>query len=278
MGRPRSLPAGAQAPPRHRYRRRFLLAYAILVLALAAAAIGLAVALDRDETTPARGAATPALPPADSFSDFRSSARGLDRAQAVADHVARSYRNVDGKTLVVVTADAPIVANIPIRAIAVRGARSNGLANDDVSVVPAANDLTYKMCGLGAQCRLAGGQPSAARYTLLRREALELALLSMHELPDIGSVLVYLPPVAGSEKVRVLFFQRSELAEHLGRPLRATVPPGPVRLGSAQAPSGAVDLAVLERLTRTRQFNLSIRQMQDGSPLLLLEPLLGSGA
>ena len=50
------------------------------------------------------------------------------------------------------------------------------------------------LCGYGQNCSIASGQPSVERHTLLRREAVELALYTFKFLPNIDSVSVFLPP------------------------------------------------------------------------------------
>ncbi|HWC27939.1 MAG TPA: hypothetical protein VG474_15215 [Solirubrobacteraceae bacterium] len=81
------------------------------------------------------------------------------------------------------------------------------------------------MCGLGPHCALAQGKPTPEHALLLRREALELALYSFHDLEDVEHVVVFMPPPRGEKPSLALDLGRDDVAGQLARPLRATLPP-----------------------------------------------------
>ena len=87
---------------------------------------------------------------------------------------------------------------------------------------PQGNAVLYKMCGLGPSCSIIG-TPSAERLTLVRREALELALETFEFVTNADQVVVFLPPVVpaatpGAKKpatgaTDALFFQAADLPQ-----------------------------------------------------------------
>ena len=59
--------------------------------------------------------------------------------------------------------------------VALREAPAQG---GDIKLVDG-DGVLYRLCGLGPNCAIAKGKPSAERHLLLRREALELALYTL---------------------------------------------------------------------------------------------------
>ncbi len=117
------------------------------------------------------------------------------------------------------------------------------------------------------------GEESAERTQLLRRQALELALYSFKYLDGIDNVLVLLPTPAGVDPEQTpatgVFLERGEVQSALDRPLRETLTaeltPG---VGEISAEEGST----IDRLTRTRVFQVGQTQQQDGSLIMLLIP------
>ena len=131
----------------------------------------------------------PAPPPA--WSSWRPGASSVSaRLLEIAQHVGQAYRLPSGDQLT-----------------AVRVGGSQGGQN---------------LQGIAV---LNKGQPSPARGTVLRREALELALYTFEYARPIDNVLVFFPPGPGEESLSsTLFFHRDDLSSHLDRPLRKTLP------------------------------------------------------
>ena len=80
--------------------------------------------------------------------------------------------------------------DVPIRWVAIRGDEAAG---EEDEVVETSDSVMYVLCGTGENCAIDEGEPSADRYRLLRREALELALYSF-KYTDADSVIALLPP------------------------------------------------------------------------------------
>ena len=129
----------------------------------------------------------------------------------------------------------------------------------------------YTLCGLGTACSIAEGKPSTARGQLLRREALELALYSFHYLDGIDSALVLLPPRADGKAATAVFVERSDVRPELRRPLDETLT-APLTPGVGEIQPD--EQRVVDRTTRSRLYEYSYLQAQDGSPVMVLTPAL----
>jgi hypothetical protein len=136
-------------------------------------------------------------------------------------------------------------------------------------VIPAANSVTYELCGLGADCAIASGRPSLARTRLLRREALELALYTFHFEPSIQTVVTYMPPAAGQKASFVYLFLRSQLSEALSRPISATLPEAKPPLPSQMS---AAEATTVDGLTAPDLYRFSFTRGQDGGVWLVFNP------
>ena len=159
-----------------------------------------------------------------------------------------------------------------MRAIAVRPDTTAGRAEaDDIDTVNAGNTVMYTLCGLGTSCSIAEGKPTIARGQLLRREALELALYSFHYLDGIDSTLVLLPPRADGKAATAVFVERSDVRPELGRPLDETLT-APLTPGVGEIRPD--EQRVVDRTTRSRLYEYSYLQAQDGSPVMVLTPAL----
>jgi hypothetical protein len=92
-----------------------------------------------------------------------------------------------------------------------------------IRYLPVSTAWTYTLCGAAQGCAIPG-KPSHARFTVVAREALELALYTFEYVPSLDTVLVRLPPPRGSGPPGVILFERSALGRELSRPLAATLP------------------------------------------------------
>jgi hypothetical protein len=154
------------------------------------------------------------------------------------------------------------------------------------------NTIAYNLCGIGGKdCAIGVGQPSTNRLLLLRREALELALYTFRYIGSTQNVVAILPPghtataatlskkppssarTAATVKpvdIAVLFV-RQELSPLLKHPLTQILPeqtPPSV----TQMPH-APEAGLVDQLTARGLFSEQLQQAQDGSDLIVLNPL-----
>ena len=257
----------AERARRDAYRSRFSAFYVVLAV-IAGIGVGALLVLV--------GRGSPA--PAPAWSAWEPTGSTERRAAQIGDHVGDQYRLPSGKALVAVTyAGVPTVtgpdgSNFQVRAIAVRPDTTAGRAEaSDVDTLNAQNTVMYTLCGLGNACSIPEGKASIARGQLLRREALELALYSFRYIDGIDSTLVLLPPRADGKVATAVFVERSDVGRELGQPLDQTLTaPLTPGIGEIQAD----EQRVIDRTTRSRLYEYSYLQAQDGSPVMVLTPAL----
>jgi hypothetical protein len=249
------------------YRSRFAALYVALAV-VAGAGIGTLLVLV------GRGSPAPSL----AWSAWEPTGSVERRSAQIGDHVGDGYRLPSGRALVAVTYAGPPTVTGPdgstfqVQAIAVRPDTTAGRAEaDDIDTLRAANTVMYTLCGLGEACSIPEGEPTAARGQLLRREALELALYSFTYLDGIDSTLVLLPPRADGQAATAVFLERGDVREALERPLSETLT-APLTPGVGEIESD--EQRVIDRATRSRLYEYSYLQAQDGSPIMVLSPAL----
>ena len=250
------------------YRGRFTVLYFLLAV-VAGAAIGTLVVLVE------RGSPAPAPP----WSEWQPEGSAERRAGQIGDRIPDPYRLPSGRQLATVTYVGPPTVTGPdgtafqVRALAVRPNTSGGRAEaDDIDTVNASGTLMYNLCGLGNRCSIPEGKASNARGALLRREALELALYSFKYVGGVQSVLVMLrPALTGRHRPQSSSNEPTcaQLAKPIDRTFTAPLVPG---IGEMSAE----ELAVVERVTRSRLYSFSYLQAQDGSPIMVLAPVLSA--
>ena len=247
------------------YRSRFAAFYVLLAI-VAGAGVGTLLVLV--------GRGSPA--PAPAWSAWEPTGSVERRSAQIGDHVGDQYRLPSGKALVAVTyAGTPTVtgpdgASFQVHAIAVRPDTTAGRAEaDDIDTLNAQGTVMYTLCGLGKACSIAEGKPSEARGQLLRREALELALYSFRYLDGIESTLVLMPPRADGQVATAVFLERGDVRAALDQPLDATLT-APLTPGVGEIE--AEEQRVIDRATRSRIYEYSYLQAQDGSPIMVLSP------
>lgn len=211
---------------------------------------------------------------------------GLDgspyyRTQQIATAVSKRYRAPDGGQLAAALAGPPIIVSnqpegstqILVRTIAITpDLPSGGSSSDrDVVIVDGDTSVQYVLCGYGENCSIATGEPSVERHTLLRREALDLALNTFRNLPAIDSVSVFLPPRPdGASAPTMVFLRRADLATELSQPLDKTLSPLTPGIGRMSAE----ELERVNRATSKRLYQYNYTQAQDGSAVMLLDPVV----
>jgi len=191
-------------------------------------------------------------------------------AGQIAEHVESQYRGADGNQLVLIEAGPPEIASNPL-SIALRTAPAGG----DIELIEG-KGVMYTLNGLGDHGSVKGGNPSASRLALLKREALELALYTFRYADDVDSVVALLPPPPkrrsdenplAQPTVEALFFRPGDLKRQLDRPLRVTFS-GPTPRPETLDPGEA---GAITRLTRANTFAASFIQGQNAHLFLVLD-------
>ncbi|HWD74042.1 MAG TPA: hypothetical protein VG371_02820 [Solirubrobacteraceae bacterium] len=303
-----ALNAGVQAKTRGRGRSKlraapastsphsgkFRLVTAVLVgLAVGAIVVAAAIAVKGRPTSAA----------AKQWSQWSPTDTGTQGAREIADYIAPFYRisSLDQLALVTVVNLQSQAAAAAEQAAAANGsttAPSSGLQvavrpNPSSSAVSLLNGSTiaYNLCGIGGKnCAIGTGRSSQNRMLLLRREALELALYTFKYIGGTENVVAILPPgrtqvtstlskslptsdtSSTSQSIDIaVLFQRQELQPLLTQPLTATLPET-IPPTVAEMPS-APEAGLVDQVTARGLFSEQLQQAQDGSNLIVLNPL-----
>lgn len=277
------------------HARRFRTATAILT-GLGVAAIIIAVALVIAGNNSQRD--TP-----QAWSSWSPPDSGTLGATEIAAHVAPFYRlssinQLDVVTVVNLESAAAASAQAQAEANGTTLPPSSGLQvavrpNPQSSAVSllSGNTIAYNLCGIGGRnCAISVGTPSSNRLLLLRREALELALYTFKYMSGVENVVAILPPgktettsvltkslptsdspTTGKPINLAVLFVREELQPLLKQPLSASLPeqyPPTV----SEMPS-APEAGLVEQVTGRGLFSEQLQTAQDGSDLIVLDPL-----
>jgi hypothetical protein len=261
---PATMPDAPEAPPPRAqgpapFRARFGFVFGALAgIALCAAALAVVLATSSGDSDVKLAAHWSRWQP--------ESDETLTAAQDIAEHVGAGYRRDNGDQLVNVQAGPIAVEGLPAGvAIRPRG--------EAIELLDGAG-LLYVFDGLGDQGALAG-KPTEQRGSLLRREALELALYTFRYLDDVTMVAVMLPPAppkkgAGEDAEpaarRAVFYRPGDLLPQLQVPLDRTLTaeaPRPSALSSEEA-------AHIDSLTLKNLFISEWRSAAGGVPYLVL--------
>jgi hypothetical protein len=269
---------------------KFRVALALLI-GLAISALTVAVVI---LTTASR--AGPSIP----WSSWKPLDKGTLGASEIADHLAPLYRISGTSQLAVVTVsklgNPSTAAAATVAGTGPGGSGSTGL---QVAVRPDPNSsavsllnghtVAYNLCGLNsANCSIGVGTPSTKRLLLLRREALELALYTFKYIGSTDNVVAILPPghtatsctglcpkpnqKTTSKPINIaLLFLHDELRPWLNQPLGALFPEQfPPTVDQV---AGAPEAPLVAQITSRGMFNENVQQAQDGSSLIVLNPL-----
>ena len=246
------------------YRFRFMVLYVVLA-AIVGAGVGTFVVL----------ATRPAPPEAAAWSPWTPSGSKLAMLRQIADRVPKAYRQENGEQLTVSQASQLAVptenGDVPVSSIFVRPDTSRGLAEEeDIDAYNGADVVSYGLCGLGSgsQCAITAGTPSSERFTLLRRQALELSLYTFKYVEDVDSVIVFMPPTPKGDSNGSIFLRRDDVEDELRRPLSQLLPSRTPRVGAL----GEVELGNILRLTQPRTYAFQFQAAPDGRPVLVLTP------
>jgi hypothetical protein len=221
-------------------------------------------------------------------------------ASEIADHVAPLYRISGTNQLSVVTV-ANLGSSSAAASASVAGSGPGGSASPGLQIAvrpdPSSSTLSllsghtiaYNLCGIGSSnCAIGVGTPSTNRLLLLRREALELALYTFKYISGTDNVVAILPPGHTTQSCTglcpkpnqrtttkpiniALLFLHDELRPWLEQPLAATLPePFPPTVDQI---ASAPEASLVEQITARGMFTENIEQAQDGSNLIVLNPL-----
>jgi hypothetical protein len=273
---------------------RFRIVTAVLVgLAVGALVVAAAVAVTGRSTT-AHGPQWSAWSPVDS---------GTQGATEIADYLAPFYRisSTDQLSLVTVVNLESQSAATAAQAAAANGTTPSPSSGLQIAVRPSprssavslltGSTIAFNLCGIGGKnCAIGVGQPSTSRELLLRREALELALYTFKYIKGTENVVAILPPghtqvtstlskslpttngSSTSQPIDIaVLFERQELAPMLNQPLRSSLPEQ-VPPTVTQMPN-APEAGLVDQVTARGLFSEQLQQAQDGSRLIVLDPL-----
>ena len=238
--------------------------------------------------------------PKTAWSDWQPPDSGTLGAREIADHVAPTYRisAVDQLDVITVVNLANATASA---AASATGSPTNGLqvavhfdpSNSQVSLL-SGNTIAYNLCGVGGtDCAIGVGQPSTDRLLLLRREALELALYTFKYISGVQNVVAILPPghtqqtstltskpPASNSKATnkpvdiAVLFVRDELKPWLSQPLKDTFPEQlPPTVPQLSLWRNTEEAGLVDQITAHGLFTERLVQAQDGSNLIVLDPL-----
>jgi hypothetical protein len=250
------------APSRMRFATRFAAVYTALAVVLVASSAAFVMFVVHTGT---------------GWSSWHpSSGTTASVTKQIADHVASEYRSAAGSQLVAIVPSPPAVTigtrDIAITAVA---AHTGPSPTSNVQATLTDNTETYTFCGLEPHCSLSG-TPSQPRGQLIRREALETALYTFKYVPNIDSVLAFMPASKASPLVELLYLRKQDLTKQLDQPLDKTLkfatPPPP----SATDPTLATDAAeqpTIDQLTLHRVFTYTFTDLQANGALLIISPL-----
>jgi len=258
---PATPPAAAEPARSRLYSKRFIFMYALLGLALAATVFGVVKALDNT------------IAPQKLWSTWKPSSDSSDGpTNQIANHTARQYvlpggaqmLDVFPKRLTVPLVDSSGASqNVPIAGVVLRGKKGQG----DTDILTQSSDSRlYQLCGTGKACAIGQGKASVARGRLVRREALQLALLTFKYVPNVTHVIEFMPPPPGSQPSLVTYFEKNDLKSQLSQPLANTLSaktPGVNSITPAEATR-------IDDLTTGHVYTFTFRTTQLGDAVLLL--------
>jgi hypothetical protein len=212
------------------------------------------------------------------WSAFKPQFGGVAGAREIANYVSPGYRISATQQLAVIT----ISSNLDGSTLLLKESPNGG-------GVLTGSTIVYQFCGLGPACSIPG-KPSSTRLLLVRLEAFELALYSMHYLnvqnvvsilpPAVQQVatlangatgtLTTTPPAALGKTIVAVEFNRQELAPLLSQPVTAFFPTRPPALGGV--PTSAA-ISTMDYVSANQLFTPTTETGQDGTQYLVLNQL-----
>jgi hypothetical protein len=215
------------------------------------------------------------------WSAFRPQFSGVAGARQIANYIAPGYRVSPTQQLAVISVSSSLDGSTLVL--------KEGPSSSDSGVL-SGTTLVYQFCGLGPACSIPG-KPSPTRLLLVRLEAFELALYSLHYLGDVQNVVSILPPavqqVANStsggtgalsstppvslgKTVVAVELNRQELAPLLTQPVTNLFPNKPPALGGVPTSQA---IAEMDYITAGQLFSPTSQTAPDGTQYLVLNQL-----
>jgi hypothetical protein len=232
----------------------------------------------------------PGSKPAPPWSAWQPHKGDVDPAIQIAEHVEPEYRNSNGLPLVQVTGSPLTIGGVP-GVLALYGSSGSLQAFQN-------NVVVYQLCGTGVSCSISG-QASSARFLLLSREAMELALYTFRYVNNAGAVVVIIPPpppgtpggppangssssstnalsgaasASSGVEQRALLFRPSDLSKELSKPLATTLGPRTPTIGNV-ATDRRTPLTTLNTFSRQQLYSYFVdTSNQSVGPVLVLSP------
>ena len=255
-------PTREERARRSSYRLRFGLIY-VLLAAVVGAGVGSFIVLASGDDKPEEPA----------WSAWQPTGSKLQKVRQIADRIPKAYHAENGSQLTVSIVSPLSVptaqGDVPVRAVFVRPDTSKGLAEeDDIDRYDGGHVVSFGLCGATSkeQCELAS--LSNERFTLLRREALELSLYTLKYVDDIDSVVVFMPPTPKGESNGTVFLRRSDVANELDQPISSLLPTAKPQVGGLNS----LEEGQVLRLTQPRTYAAQVQPSPDGSYILVLTP------
>ena len=245
----------------HGHRARFGFFYLALGAVLAGAIAGVVVlAMQPGKPKPKPWAAW--SPPSGSSSKV---------SNEIATHVGSEYQlgGAGGQLAAVLTGTPEVAHGLKTTTISEIAFRASASAQCCSRIISTKGTVQDQLCGLGADCAIAGGAASTTLSRLLRREVLEIALYTFKYAPGVNSVIAFMPPPTGKPPSTVLFLERSDLRQQLSEPLAKTLPlatpPSPDSLDGSEAPT-------IDRLTLPAEYRFDYVSLTSTTDAIVLTP------
>jgi hypothetical protein len=279
---------GESSPHQGRFRVALIALVGCAVAAIAVAAVVLSGGRSTTTSTP--------------WSSWSPTDNGTVGAREIAYYLAPFYRisAVDQLAVVTVVNLESASGAAAAQQAAASGTQSSATGSGlQVAVRPSptssavslltGNTIAYNLCGIGGKtCSIGVGTASSARLLLLRREALELALYTFKYIHGIQNVVAILPPGKTTQTSTLsrklptsnstarpldmaVLFVRQEVQPLLNQPLSATFPE--VNPPTVAQMNAAPEAGLVDQITARGLFSEQLQQAQDGSSLIVLNPL-----
>ncbi|MEA2196305.1 MAG: hypothetical protein QOJ25_356 [Solirubrobacteraceae bacterium] len=257
--------------PASPHAEKFRLALAVLAI-IGVGAIAMAII-----------AAQSTRPTTRPWSAFKPQFTGVAGARQIANYISPGYRVSPTQQLAVIN----VSSNLDGSTLVLK----EGPGNNDTALL-SGNTLVYQFCGLGPACSIPG-KPSPTRLLLVRLEAFELTLYSLHYLKNIQNVVTILPPAIQqaptttsgtssltttppaslgktAKTILAVELSRDQIKSLLTQPITTLFPNRPPALGGVL---GSQAIATMDYITAGQLFTPTSETAPDGSQYLVLNQL-----
>jgi hypothetical protein len=218
------------------------------------------------------------------WSAFKPQFSGVAGARQIANYISPGYRLSATQQLAVISVSSTLDGSTLVL--------KEGPSSNDTAVL-SGSTLVYQFCWLGPSCSIPG-KPSTARLLLVRLEAFELTLYSLHYLKNVQNVVTILPPAveqaatgsggtsalsttppasigkAATKTVIAVALSRDELKGLLAQPVTSLFPTRPPALGGVLSSSA---IATMDYITAGQLFTPTSETAPDGTQYLVLNQL-----